>query len=136
MRRPEQLRVAKDSIGTYIVPVPGVSPPACDKGKVTMLGTMEVMPTAGKRDVRKELRLHRKDEERIKAAAKAAGLGETDFIIRASLQKAEDVERHRYVSVLPAGAFAAFKEAVEAPPRELPGLARLVEEAKGILKDG
>ena len=99
-----------------------------------MLGTMKVMPTAGKSDVRKVVRLHPKDEKRIKAAAKATGLREADFIVQASLQKAEDVE-HR-MSILPADAFAAFKKAVEAPPRQIPGLVRLAEEAKGILKDG
>ena len=49
-------------------------------------------PTQGKMDARKELRLHRADEERIRAAAAATGLQEADFIRQAALLRAQEVE--------------------------------------------
>ena len=98
------------------------------------LESKEVAPAAGDREARKDLRLRRKDEERIKAAAKATGMRKVDFIVLASLREAEHV-MNRYMSMLPVDAFAAFKNTAEAPPGYLPGLERLVQEAKGVLKD-
>ena len=84
-----------------------------------MLETKMATPAAGDREARKNLRLRRQDEERIKAAAKATGVQEMDFIVPASIREAEHV-LNRHMSILPAGAFAAFKKAAEAPPRNLP----------------
>ena len=78
-----------------------------------MLGTMEVMPVAGKGDAGMQQRLHQKDENRIKAAAKGIDLRVTDFLVRAFLQRAEDMERHVSVSELAAVAFVAFRKAVK-----------------------
>lgn len=55
---------------------------------------MTPMPsTPGKMDARKELRLHRADEARIRAAAAATGLQEADFIRQAALLRAQEVEQ-------------------------------------------
>jgi uncharacterized protein (DUF1778 family) len=86
-------------------------------------------------EVRKELRLHRADEERIRAAAAATGLQEADFIRQAALLRAEEVERRMALSVLPEEAFAAFRVAVAAPGQVVPGLARAAAVAEGRLKD-
>lgn len=91
--------------------------------------------TPGKMDARKELRLHRADEERIRAAAAATGLQEADFIRQAALLRAQEVEQRLSLSILPAKAFDAFKAAVEAPGKRVPGLARAAEASKGLLKD-
>lgn len=77
-----------------------------------MLGIIEVMPVAGRGDVDMQLRLRRKDEKCVKAAVKAIGLRVTGFIVRAFLQRAEDVERRVYVSKL-TRAFAALMKAEE-----------------------
>ncbi|WP_322895704.1 MULTISPECIES: DUF1778 domain-containing protein [unclassified Yoonia] len=97
------------------------------------LGT--VAPTAGKMEARKEIRMHRVDEDRIKAAAAATGLQEADFIRQAALLRAQEVEQRLSLSILPVDAFDAFKVAIEAPGRLVPGLARAAAATKGVLKD-
>lgn len=92
-------------------------------------------PTAGKMEARKELRLHRADEERIRAAAAATGLQEADFIRQAALLRAQEVEQRMSLSILPADAFEAFHAAIESPGKMAPGLARAAEASKGLLKD-
>jgi len=100
-----------------------------------MMFTVEtVTPTPGKMEVRKELRLHRADAERIKAAAVATGLREAEFIRQAALLRAQEVERMS-LSALPVDAFHAFQNAVEAPGLSVPGLAWAAEASKGLLKD-
>ena len=94
-----------------------------------------VRPTPGKMEARKELRLHRADEARIRAAAAATGLQEADFIRQAALLRAQEIEQRLALSLLPTDAFDAFKAAVEAPGQVVPGLARAAEASKGRLKD-
>jgi len=91
--------------------------------------------TQGKMEARKELRMHRTDEERIRAAAAATGLQEADFIRQAAILRAQDVEQRIALSILPIDAFEAFRSAVEAPGKVVPGLARAAEASKGLLKD-
>ena len=100
-----------------------------------MFAIETVSPTPGKMVARKELRMHRADEERIKAAAAATGLQEADFIRQAALLRAQEVEQRVSLSVLPVEAFDAFKAAVEAPGQVVPGLARAARASKGLLKD-
>lgn len=94
-----------------------------------------VQPTPGKMEARKELRLHRADEERIRAAAAATGLQEADFIRQAALMRAQEVEQRASLSILPEDAFAAFRAAVEGPGKVVPGLAQAAERSKSLLKD-
>lgn len=91
--------------------------------------------TPGKMDARKELRLHREDEARIRAAAAATGLQEADFIRQAALLRAEEVERRLSLSVLPEEAFAAFRAAVQTPGKPVAGLAGAAKASEGRLKD-
>jgi len=100
-----------------------------------MFAIKAVTPTSGKMEARKELRMHRHDEERIKAAAAATGLQEADFIRQAALLRAQEVEQRMSISILPIEAFDAFKAAVGAPSKVVPGLARAAEASKGLLKD-
>ena len=100
-----------------------------------MFAMTPASPTQGKMDARKELRLHRADEERIRAAAAATGLQEADFIRQAALLRAQEVEQRLSLSILPVDAFAAFRAAVDAPGKVVPGLARAAEESKGLLTD-
>ena len=80
-----------------------------------MFAIEKATPTRGKMEARKELRMHRADEERIKAAAAATGLQEADFIRQAALLRAQEVEQRMSLSILPTEAFEAFRAAVEGP---------------------
>lgn len=100
-----------------------------------MFAITSATPTQGKMEARKELRMHRTDEERIRAAAAATGLQEADFIRQAALLRAQEVEQRMSLSILPVEAFDAFKAAVEAPGKVVPGLARAADASKGLLKD-
>lgn len=95
------------------------------------------MPVAstGKMEARKEVRMHRHDEERIRAAAAATGLQESDFIRQAALRSADEVEMRISLSILPSVLFAAFKAAVEQPGKTIPGLAAAAKMTEGRLKD-
>ena len=100
-----------------------------------MFALETVTPTPGKMEARKEVRMHRADEERIRAAAAATGLQEADFIRQAALLRAQEVEQRMNLSILPVEAFEAFKAAVEAPGKTVPGLARAAKATQGLLKD-
>lgn len=122
-------------ISMLIVDMYGVPPYINRSRRLTMFAIETVSPTTGKMEARKELRMHRADEERIKAAAAATGLQEADFIRQAALLRAQEVEQRVSLSVLPVEAFDAFKAAVEAPGQAVPGLARAAKASKGLLKD-
>jgi uncharacterized protein (DUF1778 family) len=100
-----------------------------------MFAIEKVTPTPGKMEARKEVRMHRADEERIRAAAAATGLQEADFIRQAALLRAQEVEQRISLSILPVDAFEAFRAAVAAPGKVVVGLARAAEASKGVLKD-
>lgn len=100
-----------------------------------MFAMETVTLTPGKMEARKEVRMHRADEERIKVAAAATGLQEADFIRQAALLRAQEVEQRLSLSILPVEAFEAFKAAVEAPGKKVLGLARAAKAAKGLIKD-
>jgi uncharacterized protein (DUF1778 family) len=85
-----------------------------------MFAMTPASPTAGKMDSCKELRLHRADEERIRAAA-ATGLQEADFIRQAALLLAHEVEQRLSLSILPVEAFNAFRAEVDAPGKVVGG---------------
>lgn len=100
-----------------------------------MFALETVTPTPGKMEARKEVRMHRADEERIRAAAAATGLQEADFIRQAALLRAQEVEQRMSLSILPIEAFEAFKTAVDAPGNKVPGLAHAAKATKSLLKD-
>jgi uncharacterized protein (DUF1778 family) len=100
-----------------------------------MFAITSVTPTPGKMEARKEFRMHRTDEERIRAAAAATGLQEVDFIRQAALLRAQEIEQRTSLSILPVEAFDAFKAAVEALGKVVSGLAGAAVASKGLLKD-
>ncbi|HIQ19088.1 MAG TPA: DUF1778 domain-containing protein [Novosphingobium capsulatum] len=104
------------------------------KGK-DMFALEQAATTPGKMEARKELRMHRADEERIRAAAAATGLQEADFIRQAALLRAQEVEQRMALSILPHEAFEAFKAAIVAPGKVSTGLARAIKASEGMLKD-
>ena len=86
-------------------------------------------------EARKEIRMHRRDAERIKAAAAATGLQEADFVRQAALPHAREVEQRMSIAILPIATLESFKAAVEAPDKVVPGLAATAGSVPGILKD-
>lgn len=100
-----------------------------------MFAIESVPPNSGKMEARKEVRMHRADEERIRAAAAATGLQEADFIRQAALLRAQEVEQRASLSVLPVAAFDAFRAAVVVPGQAVPGLARAADASRALLKD-
>lgn len=100
-----------------------------------MFALEPIVATPGKMEVRKELRMHRADEARIRAAAAATGLQEADFIRQAALLRAQEVEQRMALSILPEAAFEAFRAAVATPGKVAPGLAQAMMASKGVLKD-
>jgi uncharacterized protein (DUF1778 family) len=100
-----------------------------------MFNLESARPASGKMEARKELRLHREDEARIRAAAAATGLQEADFIRQAALLRAQEVERRLSLSILPAETFQAFQAAVAKPGKPVPGLAAAAKASKGRLTD-
>jgi uncharacterized protein (DUF1778 family) len=122
-------------IPMVIIDMYGVIPYTLQRRRLTMFAIEIATPTPGKMEARKEVRMHRADEERIKAAAAATGLQEADFIRQAALLRAQEVEQRISLSILPIDAFEAFKAAVALPGKAVPGLARAAEASKGLLKD-
>jgi uncharacterized protein (DUF1778 family) len=100
-----------------------------------MFAMIEPIDTSERMTTRKEVRMRPSDEQRIKAAAATVGLNEADFIRQAALRQVSEVERRSTMSVLPSDAFAAFRKAVSAPGKVVPGLAEAVAQSEGILKD-
>ena len=100
-----------------------------------MFALETVTLTPGKMEARKEVRMHRADEQRIRAAAAATGLQEADFIRQAALLRAQEVEQRMSLSILPVEAFEAFKAAAGGPGKKVPGLAHAAKATKGLLKD-
>jgi len=94
-----------------------------------------ITPTPGKMEARKEVRMHRQDEARIKAAAAATGLQEADFIRQAAILRAQEVEQRMSMSILPTEAFEAFKSATQGAGTVVPGLAAAAKKSAGVLKD-
>lgn len=122
-------------ITIMIIDMYGATPYINRRRRPSMFAIGTTAPTPGKMEARKELRMHRADEERIKAAAAATGLQEADFIRQAALLRAQEIEQRVSLSVLPVEAFDAFKAAIKMPGQVVPGLARAARASKGLLKD-
>jgi uncharacterized protein (DUF1778 family) len=100
-----------------------------------MFATIDSVDTRERMTARKEVRMRPSDEKRIRAAAATVGLAEADFIRQAALRHVNDVERRSTMSILPDDIFEAFKHAVAAPGKVVPGLAKAAARSEGILKD-
>ncbi len=93
-------------------------------------------PASTKMDARKEIRMYREDAARIRDAAAASGLQESDFIRQAALQRAQEVERRMAVSILSPDAYDAFAAAVDVPPVRNEKLSHLLAQARDMIRDG
>lgn len=100
-----------------------------------MAETADAVGAGARLDKRKEVRLRSADVERIQAAAASVGLSESDFIRHATLKQVSVVERNSTMATLPHETFAAFKAAVSAPGKVVPGLAEAAKLSEGLLRD-
>lgn len=75
-----------------------------------------------------DLRLSRSAKQTLQAAAKAARKSVSEFVLDTALSEAEERLADRSVFTLDAERWAAFVNALDAPPRRLPRLERLFRE--------
>jgi uncharacterized protein (DUF1778 family) len=75
-----------------------------------------------------DLRLTPDAKRRLQAAAAAAHRSVSEFVLESALARAEETLADRRHFGLDAAAWTAFMAALDAPPRPMPRLARLLSE--------
>ena len=75
-----------------------------------------------------DLRLTPEAKRTLNIAASAAGRSVSEFVLESALSRAEETLADRRHFGLDAERWEAFMAALEAPPRELPRLERLMRE--------
>lgn len=75
-----------------------------------------------------DLRLTPEAKEKLQAAARAAHRSVTEFVLESAMVRADETLAGRTRFELDADQWQLFLAALDAPPRELPRLARLFQE--------
>jgi uncharacterized protein (DUF1778 family) len=75
-----------------------------------------------------DLRLTPEAKRTLNIAASAAGRSVSEFVLESALSRAEETLADRRHFGLDAESWEAFMAALEAPPREIPQLERLMRE--------
>jgi uncharacterized protein (DUF1778 family) len=75
-----------------------------------------------------DLRLTRKAKMALQAAALASNRSVSDFVLESALARADEALADRRTFLLDAVQWKAFVAALDAPPRSLPRLERLLKE--------
>ena len=83
---------------------------------------------ANKRTDRIDLRIHPEAKEALQAAASLRHKSVSEFILESALGAADEVLADRRYFSLNAEQWEAFQAALDAPPRALPRLERLMRE--------
>jgi uncharacterized protein (DUF1778 family) len=86
------------------------------------------MPPPGGRTAKLDLRLTPEAKQTIAAAAAAARRSVSEFVLESALERAGETLADRTRFGLDAERWKAFLDALDAPPRELPRLRRLMNE--------
>jgi uncharacterized protein (DUF1778 family) len=96
---------------------------------IVILATEALMAQTQTRDTKLDIRLSREAKARLSAAAAVRHQSISQFVLESALGRAEETlaERHRFT--LGTEHWSAFMAALDAPPRALPRLERLFEEA-------
>jgi uncharacterized protein (DUF1778 family) len=81
-----------------------------------------------------DLRLTPEAKRTLNIAASAAGRSVSEFVLESALSRAEETLADRQHFGLDAEKWESFMAALEAPPREIPQLERLMRE-KSIFED-
>ena len=85
------------------------------------------MPTRAPRPEKLDLRLSPEAKQTLAAAAEVQHRSVSDFVLQSALERAEETLADRRVFPLDAEQWAAFQAALDAPPRVIPELKRLLE---------
>ncbi len=93
------------------------------------------MPRRAVRSAKLDLRLSLEAKEKLQAAAQAAHRSVSEFVLESALVRADETLTSRTRFGLDADRWQAFLTALDAPPRELPRLARLFQEP-GVFDGG
>ncbi|MHB1560281.1 MAG: type II toxin-antitoxin system TacA family antitoxin [Isosphaeraceae bacterium] len=93
------------------------------------------MPGRVLRTSKLDLRLTPEAKEKLQAAAKAAHRSVSEFVLESAIVRADETLAGRTRFGLDADRWQMFLSALDAPPREIPRLARLFQEP-GPLEDG
>jgi uncharacterized protein (DUF1778 family) len=86
------------------------------------------MPTRSTRSEKLDLRLTREAKRALRAAAAVAHRSVSEFVLESALSRADEALADRRTFGLNATQWKAFMEALDAPPRPLPRLERLLKE--------
>jgi uncharacterized protein (DUF1778 family) len=86
------------------------------------------MPARTPRTAKLDLRLSPEAKQTLQAAATAARRSVSDFVLESALIRAEETLADRTRFGLDAERWKAFLDALDAPPRDLPRLERLMRE--------
>src|SRR5579863_2274358 len=90
--------------------------------------TRLIMPERAIRTAKLDLRLTPEAKKKLQTAAETAGRTVSEFVLESALVRAEETLADRARFGLDADRWKAFLEALDAPPRELPRLSRLLHE--------
>jgi uncharacterized protein (DUF1778 family) len=86
------------------------------------------MPERSTRTAKLDLRLSLAAKQKLQTAAASAGRTVSEFILESALVRAEETLADRTRFGLDADRWEAFLAALDAPPRDLPRLERLLRE--------
>lgn len=86
------------------------------------------MPARALRDAKLDLRLTSAAKRMLETAASASQRSLTDFVLGSALERADETLANRREFVLGKLPFSKFQAALDAPPRPLPRMRRLLEE--------
>jgi uncharacterized protein (DUF1778 family) len=86
------------------------------------------MPVRATRSEKLDLRLTRNTKRALQAAAAASHRSVSEFVLESALARADEALAGRRTFGLNAARWKAFIEALDAPPRPLPRLKRLLKE--------
>lgn len=87
-----------------------------------------MVSTRGTRTEKLDLRLSAAAKEMIYAAASATHQSVSEFVVESALARAEEALADRRTFFLNAEQWAQFLTALDAPPRDMPGLEQLMRE--------
>lgn len=93
------------------------------------------MARAASRTEKLDLRLTPSAKRVLQTAASASRRSVSEFVLESALARAEEALPDRRRFGLDAESWAAFQAALDAPPRNLPRLARLLREPSAFERD-
>lgn len=86
------------------------------------------MPGRSTRSAKLDLRLTPEAKQKLQTAAKSAGRTVSEFVVESALVRADETLADRTRFGLDAERWRTFLEALDAPPREISRLGRLLQE--------